>query len=48
MLKEAKRIFRETTGRDPKQFRGRVTQIKKDLLAKRFDNQDEPLSELAL
>ena len=35
MLKEAKRIFRETTGRDPKQFRGRVTQIKKDLLAQR-------------
>lgn len=33
MLKEAKRIFRDTTGRDPKQFRGRVTQIKKELLA---------------
>jgi len=32
MLKEAKRIFREQTGRDPKQFRGRVTQIKKELL----------------
>jgi len=43
MLKEAKRIFRELTGRDPKQFRGRVTQIKKDLLSKHENKYESQL-----